>query len=191
MIVKKYIKKGLAIAIILLFIYVNSQPVFADDLEHFDEKINESKPDNNERMDGGFENSKCFVEGETVWSYFPNRLFFIIIGLLQPSHKALNYRYKSKVYFGSSYCEANKKVIFYYPAHGWIYTNGLNGKKNYSGYFYGNINGNAPAPQGYYWTTYHLGMINFTGTIIHYGSSIYFRGHAARVVIIPGEPYTL
>ena len=186
-----WFKKSLTLAVVLLFISVSFQPVIADDLEQFDERLSASKPDNNERMDGGFENSKCYVEGEAVWSYFPNRIFLIIIGLLQPSHSALDYRYRSNVYFGSSYCEANKKVIFYYPAYGWIYTNGLNGKQNYSGYFYGNINGNAPQPQGYYWTTYHLGMKNFTGNIIHNGSGIYFRGHASRVVIIPGEPYTL
>jgi len=185
---KEWLVKTLALGIVVLFISVSSQPVFADDLEQFDETLDESKPDNYERMDGGFENSECFVEGETDGARFPNRIFLIIMGLLFHLDWVFNYRIRSNVDFGSTWCEANKKLVIYYPAYGWIYTNGTNGEKNYSGYFYGNIEGNAPAAQGYYWMTYHLGMIDFTGTVIHNASWIYYKGYASRVVIIPGEP---
>ena len=71
--------------------------------------------------------------------------------------------------------------VYYYPAYGWIHTNGKNGVKNYSGWFYGQI---FTFDSGFTWTAYYIGIVGFTGIRI-FSFSVddinYYLGFALKV----------
>ena len=64
----------------------------------------------------------------------------------------------------------------YYPSNGWVFTNGLNGKKTWDGPFYGDI-----SKLDLLYTSYYLGAIGFTGIKINPAGSGFYLGSAFRV----------
>jgi len=77
-----------------------------------------------------------------------------------------------------------------YPAHGWISTNGINGKQNISGSFWGQKVTSGWQPQDDWHMNYTWrGCVGFTGLITYFGSdSAYYLGSALHVNIGPNRP---
>jgi len=136
----------------------------------------------------GFENRFCHVSGQTSETFFLS-LFLNIASLIKGYllififrlSWIFNIRILSIGYLGNIWVWPNTKYVEYYPAHGWIYTNGKNGVKNYSGYFYGNLVDVHPG----YGRTYYPGISGFTGITIHRKNipGVYYFGYALKVAI--------
>jgi hypothetical protein len=77
-----------------------------------------------------------------------------------------------------------------YPAQGWISTNGINGKQNISGSFWGQKVTSGWQPQDDWHMNYTWrGCIGFTGLITYVGSdSAYYLGSALYVNVGPNRP---
>jgi len=77
-----------------------------------------------------------------------------------------------------------------YPAHGWISTNGINGKQNISGSFWGQKVTSGWQPQDDWHMNYTWrGCVGFTGLITYFGSdSAYYLGSALHVNVGPNRP---
>jgi len=85
----------------------------------------------------------------------------------------------------------------YYPypnwlssAQGWLSTNGVNGKQNISGFFWGQKMTSGWQPQDDWYMNYTWrGCVGFTGFIIYIGSdSAYYIGSALHVNVGPNRP---
>ena len=136
----------------------------------------------------GFENSLCYVIGRTSDTFFIS-LFLNFASLIKGFllifvfrfNWIFNIRILSNGYLGYTWGEPNSKVIYYYPVDGWIYTNGINGVKNYSGSFYGNL---YDISSGMGWVNYP-GISGFTGICIHkkYPKGAFYIGFALKVSI--------
>ena len=77
-----------------------------------------------------------------------------------------------------------------YPAQGWISTNGINGKQNISGSFWGQKVTSGWQPQDDWHMNYTWrGCVGFTGLITYFGTdSAYYLGSALSVTIGPDRP---
>jgi hypothetical protein len=139
-----------------------------------------------------FENSKCFIAGKTTNTYFlrPTFIFVLIpdFDFFIPLFSYLFFwffpiRIGYIVYLGETQMEPNPHpIIYYYPASGWIFTIGLNGKKNYSGSFYGHLFDKSP----HIFSTFYPGVLGFTGIRIGkngWTSSVFYLGFALKVAI--------
>jgi hypothetical protein len=70
---------------------------------------------------------------------------------------------------------------FWYPAEGWLYTNGLNGMKNWSGRMWGNI---SLYRMNYGMFEFYPGALGFSGIKIGLPSSnSFYLGHAITVKV--------
>lgn len=144
------------------------------------------------KISSEFENSKCYVSGKTTDTYFlrPSFAFLLLIfGQLMIWFSFLLFwffpiRIGYIVYLGETHREpSSHPIIYYYPAVGWIYTNGLNGEKKYSGTFYGNIIDRSPYEAIF---IYYPGIFGFTGIRIGkngWTSSVFYMGYALKVAI--------
>jgi len=76
------------------------------------------------------------------------------------------------------------------PAQGWLSTNGVNGKQNISGFFWGQKMTSGWQPQDDWYMNYTWrGCVGFTGFIIYIGSdSAYYIGSALHVNVGPNRP---
>lgn len=96
--------------------------------------------------------------------------------------------YGASIYFGNYHYYPYPNWLS--PAQGWISTNGMNGKQNISGSFWGQkmIGGWQPQDDWYMNYTWR-GCVGFTGLITYIGSdSAYFLGSALSVNIGPNRP---
>jgi len=80
---------------------------------------------------------------------------------------------------------------YYYPANGWIYTNGLNGVKNWSGDIFGDLNLASSYEFDIPWIiflwAYYPGILGFTGIKIGIAlSNSFYLGYAFKVKIATG-----
>ncbi len=77
-----------------------------------------------------------------------------------------------------------------YPAQGWLSTNGINGKQNITGSFWGQkITGGWQPQDDWYMNYTWKGCIGFTGIITYVGSdSAYYLGSALYVNVGPDRP---
>lgn len=92
------------------------------------------------------------------------------------------------IFIGRNVTRGN--FVFLYPSYGWISTFGINGKKNWSGPFYGNIwfNGYADAVQT---VIFYSGVTNFVGLKLRYsedGEKQFYLGFASEVAISSSVP---
>lgn len=72
----------------------------------------------------------------------------------------------------------------FYPSAGWVWTNGLYGKKNWSGEFYGNLNVFSRIVASFFSLNFFLpfiGVDGFTGFKINSENETFFMGFATRV----------
>ena len=92
------------------------------------------------------------------------------------------------IYFGNYHYYPYPEWL--HPAQGWIETNGLNGKQNIAGSFWGqNMVGGWQAQDDWYMNYSWRGCIGFTGLITYIGSdSAYFIGSALYVTVGPNRP---
>jgi hypothetical protein len=77
-----------------------------------------------------------------------------------------------------------------HPSEGWIATNGINGKQNISGSFWGQTMTGGWQPQADWYMNYTWrGCLGFTGLIIYTGvDNAYFLGSALHVHVGPNRP---
>jgi hypothetical protein len=79
----------------------------------------------------------------------------------------------------------------YYPDRGSIWTNGVNGIKNWSGQFYGQLASYPLCSHDEtlgYWTCYP-GINGFTGLRLYFNHTVYYFGFALNVNVGPNPPY--
>ena len=96
--------------------------------------------------------------------------------------------YGVSIYFGNYHYYPYPNWLS--PAQGWISTNGINGKQNSSGSFWGQkiVSGWQPQDDWYMNYTWR-GCMGFTGLITHIGSdSAYYIGSALHVNVGPNRP---
>jgi hypothetical protein len=112
-------------------------------------------------------------------------LFFYDFDILQ---KYFPLALGGTLYIGRNVTRGN--YFFEYPSYGWISTFGANGKKNWSGSFYGNISVN-----GYSGTVetviFYSGVTNFVGLKLRYsedGGKQFYLGFASEVAISSSVP---
>ena len=157
-----------------------------------------------------FENSKCYIAGETTNTYFvgPASLLLEFLSILSFKLSYKIFIFLDLIYFFSflstiwgfiydilrasigGIVTIGEWVVdevndYYYPAEGWIYTNGINGKKNWTGSFYGQIS----TRPGFWMTTLYTGIVGFTGIRIYKGDDIdYYQGYALKVHVGTEHP---
>jgi hypothetical protein len=97
------------------------------------------------------------------------------------------YRCGVSIYFGNYHYYPYPN--WFSPAHGWLSTNGINGKQDINGSFWGQtmIGGWQPQDDWYMNNTWR-GCVGFTGLITHIGNSTYYLGSALFVNIGPNRP---
>jgi hypothetical protein len=96
--------------------------------------------------------------------------------------------YGVSIYFGNYHYYPYPNWLS--PAQGWISTNGINGKQNISGSFWGQkITSGWQSQDDWYMNYTWRGCIGFTGLITHVGSdSAYYIGSALHVNVGPNRP---
>jgi hypothetical protein len=109
-------------------------------------------------------------------------LYFLLPISIASIYSLLPVAIGSIVELGRTVTAPNSKPHWYYPAEGWISTLGTNGRKDYSGSFYGQINTLGPAID-----TYYTGISGFTGIHIlrEKASKVFYLGFALNVHIDP------
>jgi hypothetical protein len=92
------------------------------------------------------------------------------------------------IYFGNYHYYPYPNWLF--PAQGWISTNGINGKQNISGSFWGQKMTSGWQQQDDWYMNYTWrGCVGFTGLITYIGSdSAYYLGSALQVQVGPNRP---
>jgi hypothetical protein len=165
------IKRILTLSVILLFIGVGIQSVYA---EREKEVISESTLNPDET----YKNFRCFVVGRT--NYTQKTIFFWNFPLV----------IYSVIGFGIEYCNYDTK----YPAYGWVYTKGSRGEWFYEGKIWGQLYPADANPIGgniYDDIPYtHVGIEQFRGICIRgrlpmRGFNATFIGWASQVHIGP------
>ena len=83
--------------------------------------------------------------------------------------------------------------LFYYPSYGWITTNGVYGKRNWSGSFYGNISfGVVVDYVNDKSIVFYYGVTNFVGLKLRYsvgGERQVYMGFASQVATSSSNPW--
>jgi hypothetical protein len=92
------------------------------------------------------------------------------------------------IYFGNYHYSPYPNWLS--PAQGWISTNGINGKKNITGAFWGQKMTGGWQPQDDWYMNYTWrGCVGFTGLILYVGTdSNYFLGSALSINVGPNRP---
>ncbi len=170
-----------------------------------------------EKAAGAIQNSLCSIAGNTSNTHFAklakriaHRLFAIMDycsgnALLVKVATALwtvcipfskisewslqqnGYRCGVSIYFGNYHYYPYPNWLS--PAQGWIETNGMNGKQNISGSFWGqNFIGGWQPQDDWYMNYTWRGCMGFTGLITYVGNSTYYLGSALSVNVGPNRP---
>jgi hypothetical protein len=162
-------------------------------------------------MSNGFENSLCFVSGDSWTTYFLRPGLFVLLKMIglfstllpyisssfelkNANESSLGYfwfyllffpfRIGDIVYLGETmwYWFGDPEPIDYIPAVGWISTVGTNGIKNHKGSFFGNLL-EKKSPRDSMWV-YYPGIFGFTGIRINKSpNSAFYMGFALKVSI--------
>ena len=160
------IRKGLAVAVILLFIGV----AFAPNI-NANSTSEKEITENIKGSDRGISNRNCLIRGEITnatsfsipyllsglwWLGFPPGWILDELNINVSPIKLWN-----SISFGVRYTLTGEEP----PSEGWIRTIGIDGIQEFDGSFFGNID-DLPVILGLYGAVYYLGVKGFTGTMV-------------------------
>jgi hypothetical protein len=167
---------------------------------------------------GGIQNSFCSIAGNTSNTHFVKlakrtalRLYYIIdfntgnaplnkmatalfvvfneiAKINQKILRQNGYHFGVCIYFGNYHYAPYPDWLS--PAQGWLSTNGVNGKQNITGSFWGQIMTGGWQPQVDWYMNYTWrGCLGFTGLILYTGNdTVYYLGSALSVNVGPNRP---